>query len=680
MRVSGKLSTLNRFRLGAATLLAMFSLLFASEPSVVKSLRYAVFDAYQRLFPLERINEPVVIVAIDEKSLTAYGQWPWPRVRLAELVDKIAAYQPAVIGFDILFAEPDRYSQSAFASLVPGISPDVIEKLKAQPSGDRVFARALRDANSVLAIVGLQDRKPRDGRLPKVAPVRVSSKSELPFTRLQNVLLSLPELDQAAAGRGFISEDAEDGIVRRAPLFARIGKAGTADDAIALSLSLEMLRVASGNGVFIRDLDGGALEVKLEELTFPAQDDGSIWLRHSRHDNARFVSAVDVMTGKLDRDKLEGKLVLVGITGLGLFDFKTTALHESVPGVEIHAQLIEQLIAGVHLQRPGAAPFVELLLMIVSGGLLIWLVPKMRVQRALLMFVAISATLITIGVSAFLWSGMLIDVAWPGISATWVLVGMLAGSLAVSDQQRRVMGEQAASIRGELMAAQRIQMGLLPDPARVFSSESRFVVAALLAPARRVGGDFYDCFMIDKNRMFFVIADVSGKGLAAALFMASAKSHIKSAILLQPHDVSAALNDAQTQVARENPEQMFVTVFAAILDADRGDLEYVNAGHDTPYVRAPGGGVTRLRPAAGPPLCVIDDFAYRSDTHQMVTGEWLFIMTDGVTEATNKRGEFFGAKRLEGLLNEVPQPSLPGDIVKMVKERVHAFADGAEPT
>ena len=671
--------TLNRFRIGAAILLAGFVVLFASEPPVITSLRHAVFDAYQRMFPLARVSEPVVIVAIDEKSLAAFGQWPWPRTRMADLVKKINAYDPAVIGFDIMFSEPDRYSVGAFASLIPGISPELVEKLKSQPSGDRQFAHALREGKAVLAMTALEDANPRGGPPPRVAPVRVLAETPLPFKRLKSVLLSLPELDQAAAGRGFISEDAEDGIVRRAPLFARIGKAGAVDDAIALSLSMEMLRVASGSGVSIRDLNGGALEVKIEEITFPAQDNGSIWLRHSKHDNDRFVSAVDVVTGKLPHEKLAGKLVLVGMAGSGLLDLKTTALHETVPGVEIHAQLIEQLMAGVHLQRPGAATMVELLLMISSGGLLIWLVPKMRVQRALLMFVVISVTLIAIGISAFLWQGMLIDVAWPAIGATWILVGMLAASLAVSDQQRRIMSEQAARIGGELMAAQRIQMGLLPNPAILFGHETRFAVAATLEPARRVGGDFYDCFMVDDNRLFFVIADVSGKGLAAALFMASAKSHIKSALLMNAHDVSAALTEAQAELGRENPEQMFVTVFAAILDVGSGRLDYVSAGHDTPFVRKPGEPVSRLQPAAGPPLCVIDGFVYRGDTHQMVAGEWLFIMTDGVVDATNKRGEFFGAKRLEKLLNNTQAASEPADIVNIVKAQVHTFADGAEP-
>ena len=665
--------------MGAVVVLAAFVVLVVSGPMVVTTLRHAVFDGYQRLFPLQRVNEPVVIVTIDQKSLKAIGQWPWSRVRMAELVNKTLAYEPAVIGFDILFSEPDRYSAGAFASLIPGISPEMVAKAKALPSGDRVFAQSLKQGRTVLAIADLTDPTPRSDPLPKVAPIRLATKVELPFKRLNNILLSIPEIDQAATGRGFISADAEDGIMRRAPLFARIGKAGGADDAIALSLGMEMLRVASGGGVSIRDLAGGVLEVKLEALTFPAQDNGEMWLRHSKHDDNRFVSAIDVMKGLIPREKLEGKMILIGFTGLGEFDFKTTTLRESVPGVEIHAQLIEQLIAGVHLQRPGAASAIELSLMVLSGALLIWLVPKMRVQRALLMFLGISGTLVAFGLVAFFWKGMLIDVAWPAISTAWILVGMLAGSLAVSDQQRRVMGEQAARIGGELMAAQRIQMGLLPDPARLFSADTRFVVATLLEPARRVAGDFYDCFMIDKNRLFFAIADVSGKGLAAALFMASAKSHIKSAVLLNPQNVSAALTDAQTALARENPEQMFVTVFAAILDVTNGKLDYVNAGHDAPFVRVPGNAVTRLQPAAGPPLCVMDDFSYDSSSYQMVAGEWLCGMTDGVTEATDKQGAFFGFDRVHEIFNDANLAPVPGEIVNVVKARVHAFAEGTEP-
>src|SRR5207244_4811772 len=161
-----------------------------------------------------------------------------------------------------------------------------------------------------------------------------------------------------------------------------------------------------------------------------------------------------------------------------------------------------------------------------------------------------------------------------------------------TERQRRVLRDQAAQMAGEVNAARRIQMGLLPDPRELLGDERRFQLAAQLEPARTVGGDFYDCFMLDRRRLFLVVADVSGKGLPAALFMASVKSHLKSAAL-RGGDVGEVLTRAQGEIERENPEQLFVTAFAAILDVSNGVLEYSSAGHEPPFARTPRGGPER---------------------------------------------------------------------------------------
>ena len=142
---------------------------------------------------------------------------------------------------------------------------------------------------------------------------------------------------------------------------------------------------------------------------------------------------------------------------------------------------------------------------------------------------------------------------------------------------------------GELDAAKRIQMGLLPDPREVFASEERVDVAALLEPARTVGGDFYDCFMLDDRRLFFVVADVSGKGLPASLFMASVKSIIKSSALTVEGSLVGVLARAQDEIHRENPESLFVTALACVLDLETGELEYANAGHEPAWSHQPHG-------------------------------------------------------------------------------------------
>src|SRR5205814_9496496 len=126
------------------------------------------------------------------------------------------------------------------------------------------------------------------------------------------------------------------------------------------------------------------------------------------------------------------------------------------------------------------------------------------------------------------------DPAWPAIGSAAIFASVVVGTLSEAERQRRQLREEAAHIAGEVDAARRIQMGLLPDPSETLGNDRRFQIGALLEPARTVGGDFYDCFMIDRRRLFFVVADVSGKGLPAALFMASSKSHIKSAALREP--------------------------------------------------------------------------------------------------------------------------------------------------
>jgi serine phosphatase RsbU (regulator of sigma subunit) len=183
--------------------------------------------------------------------------------------------------------------------------------------------------------------------------------------------------------------------------------------------------------------------------------------------------------------------------------------------------------------------------------------------------------------------------------------------------------------------------------------------------------------MVDENRMFFVVADVSGKGLPAALFMASVKSHLKSAAL-RGGETGAVLTRAQDEIARENPELLFVTAFAGLLDVNKGELEYANAGHEPPYARTPRGAPERLGHAGGPPLCVMEEYRYPTWKRQLVPGEWLCVVTDGATEAMNPRREFFGSERLRVSLGWIPEDARPDQLIERLRDDVRRFAEGAE--
>ena len=628
-------------------------LLFALDPPLVGDLRNALFDGYQQVLPRTRKSAPAVIVAIDEASLAAHGQWPWPRALMAELLRRIEALRPAAIGVDVLFSESDRFA--------------------ADGSGDAALARAVSGAKVVLGIAGMSRRQASGPARPTAAPFMWRIPPPHALHDYLGHLQSLPPIDQAAAGRGLLNS-ADTRVVRRVPLVARVS------DTYVPALAVEMLRVAAGiPALRVRNRADGLLALQLDDLSIPMQRDGSAWLYFSPHKEYHDISAAAVLAGRVSAEQLRGKLVLVGVTGLGLQDQKATPLGETVPGVELHQQLLEQIFDGRYLIRSLHARTIEALLLLAAGALLVVFVPILRAWASGALFVSVIVALAAIGLVSFEF-GSLIDVASPAVGAMLIYGTVLAATLSEADRQRRSLHDAAERMAGELQAARRIQMGLLPVPNELFATERRFSLSALLEPARTVGGDFYDCFMLDPNRLFFVVADVSGKGLPASLFMALSKTLLKSAALRAPNDIGDIVARASAEISRENPEALFVSVFAGIFDARTGILEYCNAGPQPPYAKRPDAPLQVFEIADGPPLCVMPNHPYRTRRRPFVPYEWLCVVTDGVTEAMDPQGAFYGTGRLESALKSLQPHARPDGIVSEVRDAVARFVAGADPS
>jgi len=296
--------------------------------------------------------------------------------------------------------------------------------------------------------------------------------------------------------------------------------------------------------------------------------------------------------------------------------------------------------------------------------------------------------LVVLGAGAFMLyrsAGLLLDASAPAAATAFLFAAMLVETLADANAQKKLLQdrlqqerEAAARLAGELDAARRIQMGILPQSESVFPREQRFDISASMEPAREVGGDLYDFFMLDDDRLCFLVGDVSGKGLPASIFMAVSKALCKSAALRRGQRIEELLVEANQEIARENPESFFVTVFAGVLDARSGRLEYCCAGHEPPFALTAGGGGGRLNEGGGPPLCVLEGFAYTSAAHSMSPREVLCVFSDGVTETMNPTGELYGAGRLEAALRRNRDTATPGAIIDAIKADVSRFARGAE--
>ena len=216
-------------------------------------------------------------------------------------------------------------------------------------------------------------------------------------------------------------------------------------------------------------------------------------------------------------------------------------------------------------------------------------------------------------------------------------------------------------------------MAILPKLFPPIPDRDEFDLRALIVPAREVGGDFYDFFPLDEHRLCFLIADVSGKGVPAALFMAVTKTLIKSTAR-DRHSSAEILTQVNAELAADNPNNMFVTVFCGVLDARTGDLEYTNAGHNPPVLIGADGQSPRL--LKGTPqllLGIMEGVVYRSASLRLAPGERLLLYTDGVTEAMNAQDAFYSEARLLDTLESEPQPDLAG-LLAMLLERVQSFA------
>lgn len=669
--------------LGVALLVVLTAVTAAPYVAGRDLLRFAWFDACQRLAPRAVLSAPVVIVDVDGKSLARYGQWPWPRTLLARLLDQVLAAAPAAVGIDIVMPEADRFSPQHLPALVPAMEPDLAARLRALPSNDAVFAAALRGRPVVLGVAGVNGGGEHAAQVPaRAAPTRAIGGDPAPHLKRFDLLLrTLDEIDRAAAGHGLLNVEFEGRAVRRIPLVARVG------DVLVPSLALELFRVAAGErAITVAVGPHGVTRVGVGTLMIPTQADGSVWLRYSRQSTTRFVSAADVLAGTPPRETFERKLVLVGVTALGLADRRPIPGGGVRDGVEIHAELIENIFDGALLTRPRWASWAEAAFLLVSGVLVIVIVPVKRAQAAGLTLLPLVVLALGGSLALYHWRRLLFDAATPALSLIAMFVFMLSMTLAEAERQRRVLRrrmelqrEEAARLEGELAAARRIQLGILPKPAAVLAGETRCTVDIVLEPAREVGGDLYDFFLLDRDRLFFLLGDVSGKGLLSSVFMAVSKSLYKSTALRRGADVATMMREANVEISRDNPEQLFVTVFAAVLNLDTGVLEYCNAGHDRPYAIPRGGGTpVQLAEGGGPPLCVLDGFEYEAATHQLQRGDTLCMITDGVTDARNAAGELFGRKRLEARLAALGDDGGAPSVVAGLRADVEAFVAGGE--
>ena len=421
----------------AVCILLLFALvpLRIADPLPIEELRLRTFDLFQVLRPREQKVRPVVIVDIDEASLREIGQWPWPRTVIADLITRLRAAGAVAVGFDVIFAEPDRMSPAVAAGSFRGLDAETREKLAALPSNDAVLAEAIKRVGGIIVgETGAAQAAPRaEGENAPQTGFAIVGPNPRPFlVTFPGLLRNIPPIEQAAAGRGMFSIDPEpDGIVRRVPVVME------AQGQLAPALTMEMLRVVSRAGaILIRADQAGVKTVAVPGLEVPTDGRGQFWVYFNKRDPARSVSATDVLNGRVAPDRLRGRLVLIGTSATGLLDIKTTPVQPDMPGVEVHAQILENILTKSLLASPGYAIGAEIIAAVVFGLAIIVAAPMLPAAIVVALGAALIAGLIGISWYFFVEHHLLIDFTYPLISC-WLIYLVLTFVNYFREQQQR---------------------------------------------------------------------------------------------------------------------------------------------------------------------------------------------------------------------------------------------------
>lgn len=416
-------------------LLGAFVALRIWDPGPLENLKLRSFDFYQALKPREVKLKPVVIIDIDEDSLNAVGQWPWPRTVLSELIARLQQAGAAAIGFDVLFPEPDRMSPASVAKTLSQIDGETRRRLETLPTNDEVMANAMQGGKVVLGQSGvpfaLPDSGPKD--LPRTGFASMGANPESYLITFDGLLKNLPVLERAAAGRGVLTIRPErDGIVRRVPLVLKAG------GQMVPALTLELLRVITNSGaILVRTDNAGIRSVAVPGLEIPTDQNGQLWINFSPHDRSRFVSAKDVLAGNVPADRIAQRIAVIGASAVGLLDIKATPVDESMPGVEVQAQILENMLTQSILAYPNYAIGVELIVALVFGTLVVVLAPYLGAMTLLALGIGVALVLVAGAAYFYSQQGLLFDLTFPLLSTFVIYITLIFTNYFREQKDRR---------------------------------------------------------------------------------------------------------------------------------------------------------------------------------------------------------------------------------------------------
>tara|TARA_B100000214_G_scaffold100172_1_gene69842 strand:- start:437 stop:2494 length:2058 start_codon:yes stop_codon:yes gene_type:complete len=635
------------------------------NPPFIKSISNLSFDLYQKVFTLEKKDTNVVIIDIDENSLGKFGQFPWSRSVFAKILDQLNTSNPKAIGFDIFFTEKDKQSPEEIIKSYNLIPSDIVDlqKLKGH---DEIFAEKLKESKSIIAVLG--SNVPSHSNYDRKAKAKFLSKGGDPkkFTYSYPYSIgSLEKLEKNVKGLGSISFlDQTDGIIRSLPLLVKF------NEKLYPTMGLEMVRVGSKQkNIYVELNEVGITRISARPHKIKSDPNGIIWIKYKKSLKEQYISASKVYDGEFKKDFFENKYVLIGASAQGLFDLVKTPLGVTIPGVEVHANIIENILDQSYLLRNPNTYIFELLFSIIVALLTFILSQKIKPKFSLSIFFGNVLAIIIIGFSFYKFRSELVDISYPIIITTLTFLTGLYFRFIEENKLALANLQKEAKLLKERELAAGVQKSLFPD----ISKFENFIYAKNV-PARDVSGDYFDVVRSTPEEYFFTLADVSGKGIKAGMYMAKASSIFRTLTNLK-YPIEKVVFGVNNELVEAKFKGMFVTAVFGKLNIKTGELVFINAGHESILTFDQNKNYEYIK-SEMPPIGIVKYFTesmVKSKTINMKDKTFV-VYTDGVTEGYLKNGEELGAEGVQKIINDMSEIT-PKTIVESIEKELNWGAE-----
>jgi len=617
-------------------LLIFLVLIKIQDSNFVRKIENISYDAYQSLFIEKSTFDEVVIIDIDEKSIGEIGQFPWRRDIFADLIQKLNQYGVSIITFDVFFSEEDKQNPKKILEEF-NIKNDTVF------DSDQKLLESIQSSNVVLPVLGdVSEYNKNNSSKPKTNIISKGGDPSDYVYSFKNKITSLEKFNNAAKGVGTISYlDSSDAVLRSLPIFLKI------ENDIWPALSLETLRVLHGHkSILINSDEAGINLIKTRKYQIEPDTNAIVHINYKKFDKENYISAVDVLNQNINANKLRDKIAIIGSSAQGIFDFVKIPNGNVIPGVETHAHLIENIINNDFIIKNTFTTITENLLLIISLILALIIPTKILPKFSIVFFGGLIFTLLTSSIIAYQFN-YFIDVFYIILSSSLLFLTTLyfrylrENEIALDNEKKQIVLKREREIAGE------VQKKLFPE---VFE-DSKLIYAKNI-PARDVSGDYYDYIRVNKNEIYFTLADVSGKGIKAGILMANASSVFRSLAKLEK-PISTIARYVNNQVSDSSYQGMFITAVIGKINIEKQEVEYINHGHEPIMIFDREYNFEYIKSSL-PPLGIMkfDEDSFFKTSIKNIKDKTLLIYTDGVTEGYLKNNEELGVQGFENLIKD----------------------------